>query len=109
MLLSGVSKTRFDSKTRGLETRNPAARNSRRAAATPDTAILTSFSRSSDLRPFIREFVNGAHAIGQRLEHRAAPADGSERDRLLVGLLVGGSVEEHGRVSGSDVFLDGNQ
>src|SRR5215467_12134201 len=98
MLRSGVSKTRFDSKTRGLAMRNPAERSSRRPAATLPMASLISFSRSPDLRPFIGELVDSAHAIGQRFQQSAPPADGCVRDRLLIGLFVGDGVEEHGRV-----------
>src|SRR6516225_10088420 len=46
---SGVSRTSFDSKTRGLTTRNPVARRSRRATPGPGTASLISTSSESDL------------------------------------------------------------
>src|SRR5581483_1462481 len=109
MAWSGVSRTALVSKTRGLETRNPAPRKSRRAAPALGTASLISFSRSPDLRPFIGEFVYGADTVSQGFKQGASPTGGRIRYRLLVGLLVGGGVEQHGRIGGCDELLDGDQ
>src|SRR5437899_1760261 len=108
MRRSAVSKITLISKTRGRESRKPAVRSRRRPVETSGRASLISFSRAAGLRPFIGKLVDGAHAIGKGLEQSPAPADGRVGDGLLVGLLVGLRVEEHGGIGRGDVLLDGD-